>query len=61
MHPYPHIYTVQASSAPEGDVPVSSAGLPELMKILIEYCPLPPARITSLQGYLDGTVNLLDV
>jgi hypothetical protein len=27
------------------------AGLPELMKILIEYCPLPPARITSLQGY----------
>jgi len=30
MHPYPHIYTVQASSAPEGDVPVSSAGLPEL-------------------------------
>jgi organic hydroperoxide reductase OsmC/OhrA len=30
MHPYPHIYTVQASSAPEGDVPVSSAGLPQL-------------------------------
>jgi organic hydroperoxide reductase OsmC/OhrA len=30
MHPYPHIYTVQASSAPDGDVPVSSAGLPEL-------------------------------
>jgi organic hydroperoxide reductase OsmC/OhrA len=30
MHPYPHTYTVQASSAPEGDVPVSSAGLPEL-------------------------------
>ena len=30
MHPYPHIYTVQASSMPEGDVPVSSAGLPVL-------------------------------
>ena len=30
MHPYPHIYTVQASSMPEGDVPVSSAGLPDL-------------------------------
>jgi len=28
MHPYPHIYTVQASSLTEGDVPVSSAGLP---------------------------------
>jgi organic hydroperoxide reductase OsmC/OhrA len=30
MHPYPHVYTVQASSTPEGDVPVSSAGLPVL-------------------------------
>ena len=30
MHPYPHIYTVQASSLPEGDVPVSSPGLPVL-------------------------------
>lgn len=30
MHPYPHLYTVQASSTPEGDVPVSSAGLPVL-------------------------------
>jgi len=30
MHPYPHIYTVQASSLTEGDVPVSSAGLPVL-------------------------------
>jgi organic hydroperoxide reductase OsmC/OhrA len=31
MHPYPHVYTVQGSSRPEGDVPVSSAGLPELV------------------------------
>ncbi|NJD31977.1 MAG: OsmC family peroxiredoxin [Gammaproteobacteria bacterium] len=30
MHPYPHLYTVQASARPEGDVPVSSAGLPVL-------------------------------
>ena len=30
MHPYPHLYTVQASSTPEGDVPVSSPGLPVL-------------------------------
>ncbi len=30
MHPYPHLYAVQASARPEGDVPVSSAGLPVL-------------------------------
>jgi len=30
MHPYPHHYTVQAIATPEGDVPVSSRGLPEL-------------------------------
>ena len=30
MHPYPHHYVVTASAAPEGDVPVSSAGLPTL-------------------------------
>jgi organic hydroperoxide reductase OsmC/OhrA len=30
MHPYPHLYTVQASAAPEGDVPVTAAGLPTL-------------------------------
>ena len=30
MHPYPHHYVVQASAAPEGDVPVSSGGLPTL-------------------------------
>jgi organic hydroperoxide reductase OsmC/OhrA len=30
MHPYPHLYTVQASANPTGDVPVSSAGLPSL-------------------------------
>jgi len=30
MHPYPHVYSVQASTAPEGDVPVTSAGLPAL-------------------------------
>ena len=30
MHPYPHLYTVQASANPEGDVPVTSAGLPVL-------------------------------
>lgn len=30
MHPYPHLYTVQASASPTGDVPVSSAGLPSL-------------------------------
>ena len=30
MHTYPHVYTVQAASMPEGDVPVSSAGLPVL-------------------------------
>jgi organic hydroperoxide reductase OsmC/OhrA len=30
MHPYPHLYTVQASANPEGDVPVTAAGLPAL-------------------------------
>ena len=30
MHPYPHLYTVQASARPEGDVPVSGSGLPVL-------------------------------
>lgn len=30
MHPYPHLYTVEASATPEGDVPVTSAGLPAL-------------------------------
>lgn len=30
MHPYPHLYTVEASATPAGDVPVSSAGLPPL-------------------------------
>lgn len=30
MHPYPHLYTVQAAANPEGDVPVTSAGLPAL-------------------------------
>lgn len=30
MHPYPHLYTVQAAASPEGDVPVTSAGLPAL-------------------------------
>lgn len=30
MHPYPHHYTVQASGAPEGLVPVNSPGLPAL-------------------------------
>lgn len=31
MHPYPHLYTVEASANPTGDVPVTSAGLPALM------------------------------
>lgn len=31
MHPYPHLYLVQASATPEGDVPVTSAGLPALV------------------------------
>lgn len=30
MHPYPHLYAVQASASPTGDVPVTSAGLPAL-------------------------------
>lgn len=30
MHPYPHLYTVQASAQPDGDVPVSASGLPVL-------------------------------
>lgn len=30
MHPYPHLYTVQATASPDGDVPVTSAGLPAL-------------------------------
>lgn len=30
MHPYPHLYTVQASATPEGRVPVTSPGLPAL-------------------------------
>jgi len=30
MHPYPHLYTVSASAMPEGEAPVSSAGLPTL-------------------------------
>jgi organic hydroperoxide reductase OsmC/OhrA len=29
-HPYPHLYTVEASSQPTGDVPLSSSGLPTL-------------------------------
>ena len=31
MHPYPHLYLVQASATPEGDVPVTSGGLPTLV------------------------------
>jgi organic hydroperoxide reductase OsmC/OhrA len=31
MHPYPHLYSVAASARPEGDVPVTSAGLPALV------------------------------
>ena len=31
MHPYPHMYTVEASASPEGDVPLTSAGLPTLV------------------------------
>jgi organic hydroperoxide reductase OsmC/OhrA len=31
MHPYPHLYLVKASATPEGDVPVTSAGLPTLV------------------------------
>jgi organic hydroperoxide reductase OsmC/OhrA len=30
MHPFPHLYTVQASAAPSGDVPLSAAGLPAI-------------------------------
>lgn len=30
MHPYPHLYAVHASANPEGDVPLSAAGLPTL-------------------------------
>ena len=30
MHPYPHLYTVQASASPAGDVPISAPGLPTL-------------------------------
>ncbi len=30
MHAYPHHYVVQAAATPEGDVPVSSAGLPQI-------------------------------
>ena len=30
MHPYPHHYVVSANAAPEGDVPVTSPGLPTL-------------------------------
>jgi organic hydroperoxide reductase OsmC/OhrA len=31
MHPYPHHYVVSATAGPEGDVPVSAAGLPSLV------------------------------
>jgi organic hydroperoxide reductase OsmC/OhrA len=31
MHPYPHVYSVQATATPEGDVPVSSTGLSTLV------------------------------
>jgi len=31
MHAYPHHYIVRASAAPEGDVPVSSVGLPQIV------------------------------
>jgi len=30
MQPFPHLYTVQASAAPSGDVPLSAAGLPAI-------------------------------
>lgn len=43
MHPYPHLYTVQASATPEGDVPVTSAGLPEL-------ATAPPAEFDGPGG-----------
>ena len=40
MHPYPHHYAVQAAATPEGDVPVSSQGLPDL-------ATAPPADIAA--------------
>ena len=30
MHPYPHLYLVRASAAPEGDVPIDADRLPTL-------------------------------
>jgi organic hydroperoxide reductase OsmC/OhrA len=30
MHPYPHLYSVQAQAVPDGDVALSSTGLPAL-------------------------------
>jgi len=30
MHPYPHLYTVQATAEPTGDVPLTAAGLPAI-------------------------------
>jgi organic hydroperoxide reductase OsmC/OhrA len=30
MHPYPHLYTVQATADPTGDVPLTAAGLPAI-------------------------------
>ena len=30
MHPYPHLYTVQALAARDGDVTLNSTGLPAL-------------------------------
>lgn len=31
MHPYPHLYKVSAAARPEGDVPVSASGLPDIV------------------------------
>ncbi|MDH5177519.1 MAG: OsmC family protein [Gammaproteobacteria bacterium] len=30
MHPYPHLYSVQAQAVPAGDVPLSANGLPAI-------------------------------
>lgn len=44
MHPYPHVYRVGISSAAEGEVKLTSAGLPDLPS-------MPPPEFDGPPGY----------
>jgi organic hydroperoxide reductase OsmC/OhrA len=52
MHPYPHRYKVRIGIAPEGEVTLGSAGLPELRS-------LPPPEFGGPGGYWAPETLLL--